>query len=271
MALHFDLSAPHRIAAANSHYYKAPTDVLYLDRVMKYHDLVYLEEGGWCFTESEIDYPMEKGDVLLLAAGRRHYTRQPCAPGTKTFCIHATCAPGDQAGEGVRLPTLLRMRGAPRVKSIFEEIVAAFWGESPYRQEKMSALFDLLILELAENWEKQEQGGADIAQQAMQLLNAMPHKRFKAGEAAEMLFVSTKTLENAMRRSVGMPFYAYQRKRKLEMIALQLEVEPELRLAEIAAEFGFCDEFHMSRAFKQQFGLSPLQYRRAKTEQRQEK
>ena len=55
------------------------------------------------------------------------------------------------------------------------------------------------------------------------------------------------------------------------MIALQLEVEPELRLAEIAAEFGFCDEFHMSRAFKQQFGLSPLQYRRAKTEQRQEK
>ena len=153
MALHFDLSAPHRIAAANSHYYKAPTDVLYLDRVMKYHDLVYLEEGGWCFTESEIDYPMEKGDVLLLAAGRRHYTRQPCAPGTKTFCIHATCAPGDQAGEGVRLPTLLRMRGAPRVKSIFEEIVAAFWGESPYRQEKMSALFDLLILELVENSE----------------------------------------------------------------------------------------------------------------------
>ena len=100
MALHFDLSAPHRIAAANSHYYKAPTDVLYLDRVMKYHDLVYLEEGGWCFTESEIDYPMEKGDVLLLAAGRRHYTRQPCAPRHKNLLYSRHLRPRRSGGGG---------------------------------------------------------------------------------------------------------------------------------------------------------------------------
>ena len=100
MALHFDLSAPHRIAAANSHYYKAPTDVLYLDRVMKYHDLVYLEEGGWCFTESEIDYPMEKGDVLLLAAGRRHYTRQPCAPAQKPSAFTPPAPPAIRRGRG---------------------------------------------------------------------------------------------------------------------------------------------------------------------------
>ena len=45
------------------------------------------------------------------------------------------------------------------------------------------------------------------------------------------------------------------------MVATQLVMEPELRLREIATAFGFHDEFHMSKAFKQKFGISPNEYR----------
>ena len=99
MAIGFNLAQPHRVVAANSHYYKTPTEVLYIDRVLPYHDLIYLVDGGWMITENGVDYPLEKGDVLLLAAGRHHYTRLPSLPETRTICIHITCEPGDDENE----------------------------------------------------------------------------------------------------------------------------------------------------------------------------
>ena len=45
--------------------------------------------------------------------------------------------------------------------------------------------------------------------------------------------------------------------------ASQLIMEPDLRLQEIATAYGFHDEFHMSKAFKQKYGVSPQQYRKA--------
>ena len=39
-------------------------------------------------------------------------------------------------------------------------------------------------------------------------------------------------------------------------------MEPDLKLHEISAAFGFHDEFHMSKAFKQKYGISPQEYRK---------
>ena len=47
------------------------------------------------------------------------------------------------------------------------------------------------------------------------------------------------------------------------MVATQLRVEPDIKLSEIAATFAFYDEFHLNRAFKQKYGLSPTQYKNA--------
>ena len=43
---------------------------------------------------------------------------------------------------------------------------------------------------------------------------------------------------------------------------MQPEMEPDLCLLEIAAALGFHDEFHMRKAFKQKYGISPQSYRR---------
>ena len=106
MAIGFNLAQPHQVVAANSHYYKTPTAVLYIDRVLPYHDLIYLADGGWTITENSVDYPLERGDVLLLAAGRHHYTRLPSLPETRTICIHITCEPGDDENEPETLTPL---------------------------------------------------------------------------------------------------------------------------------------------------------------------
>ena len=258
--IHFDLTQAHRVAAANSHYYEQPTEPLYLNRVLQYHDLIYLVDGRWAITEGDTEYPMEKDDALLLTAGHHHYTRLPCAPRTRTICLHVSCEPGDREDNphALRLPTRISARSCPQVRQYFEQIVETAWSDRPYREERLSALFSLLALSLAD---AQEAGDPCLAERIIQLIHAQPHRQFRVAEVAGLLYVSPRTVENAMRRAVGTSFSKYQMNRKLEMAAQQISVEPDVRLAEIAATLGFCDEFHLSKAFKQKYGVSPSQYR----------
>ena len=262
--IYIDLNAAHSLAAANAHYYKEPTDEHYIDRVIQYHDLIYLVDGNWCFSENDMEYPLEEDDVLLLAAGRHHYSRLPCAPGTRTFCLHISCEAGDceKNSSAACLPTLLNMKNAPSVKHCFDEIVSTYWMDNPYKEQKLSALVNLLLVSLYEENENQKSSKTDIAAKAIEIITANPHTRYSAKEMAETLFVSTKTLDNAMRTKVGVPFYTYLKNQRLDMVAMQLKMEPELKLHEIAIAFGYHDEFHMSKAFKQKFGISPQEFRK---------
>ena len=263
VAISFNLAARHQVAAANSHYYEKPTEPLYLNRTLQYHDLIYLCEGQWMITENETDYQLQKDDVLLLAAGHHHYTRLPCAPGTRTMCIHISCEEGDLTdGENaVTLPEHLHIQGYSQARRIFEKIVSAYWSEQSHKDERLCTLFNQLILELLDVTENAAHPEDDMAEEMIELVHSTPHKRFTTQEMAERYHVSTKTIDSAMTRATGLSFAKYQTSRKLEMVAAQLRVEPDVKLSEMAATFAFYDEFHLSRAFKQKFGLSPTQYK----------
>lgn len=265
MSISFNLAAAHQVVAANSHFYEKPTEPLYLDRKLQYHDLIYLCEGQWIITENETDYLLQKDDVLLLAAGHHHYTRLPCAPGTRTMCLHISCENGDlTSGEhAVTLPAHMHIHTYSRVRRTFEKIISTFWSEQTYKDERLRALFDQLILELLDETENAAQSADGMAEELMELVRSAPHKRFTTQEIAARYHVSTKTIDSAMLRATGLTFAKYQTSRKLEMVAAQLQVEPDVKLSEIAATFAFCDEFHLSRAFKQKYGQSPAQYKNA--------
>jgi len=265
MSISFNLAATHQIVSANHHFYEKPTEPLYLNRTLQFHDLIYLVDGEWTITEQDTDYPLRKDDVLLLSAGHHHYTRLPCAPNTRTMCIHVSCEPGDLSPDdgALTLPAHMHAGSGSAVRACFEKIVSAFWSDKPYKQERLAALFNLLMLEIADVCADSGKPQSEMAREIIGLVNATPHRRFNVKEIAERYHVSTKTIDAAMTRSTGMTFAKYQMSRKLEMVASQIEVEPDIRLAEIAATFGFYDEFHLSRSFKQKYGLSPSQYKQS--------
>ena len=66
---------------------------------------------------------------------------------------------------------------------------------------------------------------------------------------------STSYLSHHFPAEFGLPLRAYLRRLRLERA--RLLVERGLTLKEIAAETGFYDEFHLSKAFKQFFGVPP--------------
>lgn len=261
--INLDLNATRTLAAANAHYYKEPTDERYIDRVLEYHDLIFMVDGGWSMTELDEEYPLEKNDVLLLASGRHHYTRYPCTPETKTFCLHVATAPGDICDnpDSVCLPTLIHLRHPQQIQQHFSNLVATYWSADPFKEKRIEALLSLLLLDLYHECREQQENEANLAERAIRIISDTPHHRYTTKEMADLLFVSPKTLNNAMHKKVGMPFYAYEKQQKLKMVAVQLKLEPDWKLSQIATAFGFYDEFHMSKAFKQKFGISPSDYR----------
>ena len=262
--IHLDLKAPRTLAAANAHFYKEPTKECYIDRVLEYHDIIFLVDGGWSMTELNQEYPLVKNDVLLLTSGRHHYNRLPCMPGTKTFCLHVATVPGDtqENPDSVCLPSLIHIREPQQIQQLFSSLVATYWSVEPFKEQKIQSLLMLLLLALYAECRESEKGDENLAERAIRIMNDTPHIRYTTKQMADLLFVSSKTLNNAMHKMVGMPFYAYEKQQKLKMVATQLELEPDIKLSQIAAAFGFYDEFHMSKAFKQLFGVSPNDYRR---------
>ena len=49
----------------------------------------------------------------------------------------------------------------------------------------------------------------------------------------------------------------FQRKYRLEAVRAFLLSHPDVSLRQAAENFGFCDEFHLSKAYKQRYGVSP--------------
>lgn len=266
MSIHFNLNKAHHIALANPHFYEKPTEPLYLDRTLQYHDLIYLCEGHWMFTESNIDYELNADDVLLLSAKHHHYTRLPCAPNTRTMCIHVSCEEGDlvPSESSIELPIHMHITDNPLIREYFQQIVSTYWENPSHKDARMSTLFNQLILALNDIIEQvnQKKRNSPIAEEAIRMIHDMPHKHFNTEEVATQLSVCSKTLNQVMIHATGMSFSKYQTNKKLEMVASQIIAEPDIKFSEIASLFGFYDEFHLSRTFKQKYGISPLQYKK---------
>lgn len=256
-------SSDRQIVLANAHYYQNGTSPRYLDRTLQYHDLIYLVEGSWTFTEEEQDYHLEKDDVLLLSAGHHHYTRMPCSPGTRTFCIHVSNEPGDcvLSPESFVVSKHIHVKNNTSVRKYFEKITATFWSENPYKKQKMASLFQLMMLELHDICQTEERPLSNLMSSVRYFITQNAHKRLTLNDVANQFSVSVKTIENLCQTHAGMSFAKYQMQLKLEMVASLLEVEPDMRLLEVAELFGFYDEFHLSHAFKTKYGISPKQYK----------
>jgi AraC family transcriptional regulator len=80
---------------------------------------------------------------------------------------------------------------------------------------------------------------------------------------AERYGVSRPWLARAYRHWRGEGLAEALRRRRVAAAAILLETS-DLRLAEVAAETGFCDQSHMNRAFKRLVGRSPAAVRAAR-------
>lgn len=79
-------------------------------------------------------------------------------------------------------------------------------------------------------------------------------------EIARQFYVSESTITQTFRKKMDSSFYRYVTQRRL--IAAKTLIESGIALEAVAEEVGFADYSSFFRAFKQEYGISPRQYRK---------
>ena len=248
---------------------------LHPDRILGVHDFLYMIDGSWEIAEEDTCYEIHTDDLLILSAGKHHYGTKPCNPNCKHMYIHVIPEPielsenfhgvnlSDKSSlPTVTLPSLIHCQGSLHIKEFFEEIIQVFWSPSFYKKQKLSCLFELLLYELHDSLHRETSPSKNtVIEEIVHLIQSNPQRFFTEKELAARFFLCEKTLNNQFKRGYYKTIYAYQMEYKLEMVRQFLLLHPDVKLREIAQNFGFFDEFHLSKAFKKKYGVPPSVYR----------
>ena len=237
------------------------------NRTLPFHDFIYIVNGEWELWQEGVAYTVSSGDVLLLHAGRHHYGLHPCSPGTRTSWLHFHPVAGDAFGEAthddaVSLPPVIHCQHSSTVKQLFADVISTYLLPEKQSAARISVLLNLLILEL-DRCQKQEMHKEDaLATTVARLIQQNPHIHYSLQQLADIHFVNGKTLDRHFRRVYHKSIFAYQNELKLTAIQRDILNDPHITLRALARNYGFYDEYHLSKAFKQLFGVSPSYYRK---------
>lgn len=265
---YYNFDAKRNISLANQNVYVQ--GAVHPDRIMAEHDLVYIIDGTWEIYQNGIAYPLQADDVIFLNAGQHHYGIHPCNPNTKTMFIHVNNDTEDcfdpiptynkNSYQSI-IHTVVHCQNNYTVKKLFQEIISVFWSVTSTKDARLSALFLLLLCELHDNNKTENYSESDILEKVLQIIHLNPQHFYTYKEFAEKLFVSERTLRNKFAKQYNQTLYQYQLHTKLQKACLFLQDYPNMRLHEISLNLGFYDEFHFSKAFKKEFGLSPTKFK----------
>jgi len=100
-----------------------------------------------------------------------------------------------------------------------------------------------------------------IAKRVMEILSKDPSRRFAAGDLAAQFGISETSLKNYFRGVYGCGYGQYQKDMRMRM-ASRLLTETEDSVGAIAQQTGFSSQSKFGKAFKEYYGVTPLEYRR---------
>lgn len=92
------------------------------------------------------------------------------------------------------------------------------------------------------------------------LMHSNPKENWSIAKLAGLTGISPSHLSLLFRRETGLSIHRYLKRLRLRVAAERLCLE-EVGIASLATELGFVDHSHLTNAFRQEFGLSPRQFR----------
>ncbi len=258
----FDLSAERTVESAGRCYFKTPA--WHPDRILPYYILVYMEKGEWDIGQEQEVFSVSENRSLILHPGLHHYPVSLCSPGTKTLYVHMLPEPGDRAMPRMYedcLPSVADCSGNPRIKKLFEDII--FYKSTPGHNKNivLSSLCRLLLCSLYEVVYPAPVSDP-VVLAAISDIMRRPDKFLSDEELADIAGVSVRTLRKRFAQSFGRTPRAWQMEQKLMDISSTLLSHSNITLRALADNYGFCDEFYLSRCFRARFGMPPGEYRK---------
>lgn len=101
----------------------------------------------------------------------------------------------------------------------------------------------------------------ELAQEAREMILSNLERHITIAELARALHVSPTRIKESFRKVYGTPIYSYTRRHRMEMAARQL-AETGDSILEIAGKAGYENGSKFAKAFRDEMGAAPGEYRR---------
>lgn len=202
--------------------------------------------------------PIDAGTVLVIPPGTPHwYGTEPGRRWTEFFTVFSGPLFDTLAATGV-LPDRIVYRPTPRPRPA---ALTAILGSAPRSAREA----ELQIMGLG-RWLVDALPSPDVPAPteaiaaAVDLLDADQQGRLSMPEVARRVGLDYDAFRRRFTAEIGQSPLHYRNHRRLQTAAGLLQMT-NMTLGAIAHTLGFADEFHLSRRFRQTYGVPPTEYR----------
>ncbi|MBB6346366.1 AraC family transcriptional regulator of arabinose operon [Nonomuraea muscovyensis] len=156
----------------------------------------------------------------------------------------------------------LRPAPVPEPPSASGELGPAVAASGPARELVLGAIEEVLVLATASARRSGDggDGGDARVRRALALIAAEPGAPHSVASLARAVALSSSRFAHLFTSEVGCPPMRAVRQARVRHAARLLEVT-DMDIGQVAAASGFVSPFHFSRAFRQEYGLPPRDYR----------
>lgn len=284
----FDVMHTRRIIGSNLMVF--PDGFVHPDRILPYHDIFCVISGEIEMAQDDERFLGQSGDIFVLTAGRHHYGVSRSSKDLQTCYIHIltedldgktdlypqTMVPVFQehanlftqptedacTQKSVLLPTKVSTGTngdlIQLIKQISTDYISMSLNQKFYSNlSTTSLLYQMFCTVANETMEENE-----LINTILEIMSQEQDYALTIDEVAKRLFISPSTLARRFNHATGVTFHKYFINLRLERSCELLRNFPSATLHDVAAQLGFYDEFHFSKAFTRKYTYSPSEYRR---------
>lgn len=258
-----------------------------------FFEVTYILKGAGSYFIDGNKFDFKGGDLFLIMPDAAHYTEVTTTTGFLFIRFNNIYLQAQQVtdrqysdlsdwiqkleyilqnGHGLRGPVGPHTGDQPLVKAVCEAILKGLQQPQTLQKELMQQLMNTLITIVARNvamLNLQQQEGQSHARHDIQLYihqHIYEPEKLKAENIAAHFNISPNYVSEYFKKHTHGGMQQYIINYKLSLIEIRLR-HSDMRLNEIATEFGFTDESHFTRTFKKRRGISPSAYRKSLEEE----
>lgn len=265
-----------------SQYVNTHRDTTYTNRIVSLHSHSYAEilccrsVAGVEYLVGPDRYKLQKGDIILIPPGISHrpiipeamaepYVRDVLWVNADFLASMEKIFPRS-AASGLAFTTLLRTTGTrwEFLSDLFQAGVMEEERKKPGWEAivmgnslKILAYLGRAYVELGEGVLKAEK--PELLDKVTAYIEAHYAEHITVSELAHKFYVSDSSISHHFKQKMGISIYHYVTQRRL--ISAKNLISQGIALEQVATRVGFSDYSAFYRAFKQEYGISPRQYR----------
>ncbi len=231
-----------------------------------YHSIELVARGKGSLTLAAEEFALLPGAIFLYGPGiSQDIVADPRDPLVKYFVDFA----GSRAIRLLRQCELspgkvVRVFAPGEIQDLFDDLIVNGLKGTRYSAHICEVLLEHLILKIADSrmpWEAAETPAFATYRRCREHIR-LQHLRLRTqAQIARECHVNPAYLCRLFHRYDHQTPYQYLMRLKMNFAAARLQ-DPGTLVKQVAAELGFSDPFHFSRAFKSILGLSPETFRR---------